>query len=86
MSAVAGSVDRIASIQTLTNVRVRFEGAIYGADKAVPDPATAGGRPDYLDEAGNLVTAPVLGGELLDGAIIAKNDRPLRSTRDFVRR
>jgi len=86
MSAVAGSVDRIASIQSLTNLRVRFEGAVYGADKAVPDPATAGGRPDYLDENGNLVTAPVLGGELLDGAIIAKNDRPLRSTRDFVRR
>jgi hypothetical protein len=86
MSAVAGSVDRIASIQTLDNVRVRFEGAVYGADKAVPDPATPGGRPDYLDEDGNLVTAPVLGGKLLDGAIVAKNDRPLRSIRDFVRR
>jgi hypothetical protein len=85
MSAVAGSVDRIASIQSLTNVDVRTIGGIYGADKAVPPPATFGSV-DYLDADGNLVTTPVLGGELLDGAIIAKNDRPLKSVRDFIRR
>jgi hypothetical protein len=85
MSAVAGSVDRIASIQTLTNVEVRTEGAIYGADKSVPPPATAGTR-DYLDSNGVLIETPELGGELLDGAIIAKNDRPLKSIRDFIRR
>ena len=85
MSAVAGSVDRIASIQLLTDVRVRTEGAIFGADKAMPAPATFGTR-DYLDANGLLVTTPELGGELLDGAIIAKNDRPLQSIRDFIRR
>jgi len=85
MSAVAGSVDRIASIQSLTNVEVRVEGAIYGADKSVPPPATAGSV-DYLDSNGNLIHTPELGGELLDGAIIAKNDRALKSIRDFIRR
>lgn len=85
MSAVAGSVDRIASIQSLVNVRTRTEGAIFGADKATPFPATFGTR-DYLDENGTLVETPVLGGELLDGAIIAKNDRALKSIRDFIRR
>ncbi|MDB6154320.1 MAG: repeat-containing protein, partial [Chthoniobacteraceae bacterium] len=85
MSAIAGSVDRIASIENLINVRTRSEGAIYGADKSAPVPASIGTL-DYLDEAGNRVQAPVLGGELLDGAVIAKNDRPLKSIRDFVRR
>ena len=61
------------------------KGNVFGGDKAEPEPATAGQR-DYLDENGNLIQAPVLGGELLDGAIIAKNDRALRSVRDFVRR
>jgi hypothetical protein len=52
MSAVAGSVDRIASIQTISRLTVPSEGSIYGADKAAPDPGTLGTR-DYLDEAGN---------------------------------
>jgi hypothetical protein len=85
MSAIAGSVDRIASIENLVNVRTRTEGAVYGADKSAPAPATAGTL-DYLDESGNRIQAPVLGGELLDGAVVAKNDRPLKSIRDFVRR
>ena len=85
MSAVAGSVDRIASIQSLVNVNVRSEGAIFGADKATPPPATFGNL-DYLSATGVLVNTPELGGKLLDGAIIAKNDRALKSVRDFIRR
>ncbi len=85
MSAIAGSVDRIASIENLVGVRTLTEGAIYGADKSVPPPATFGVR-DYLDEAGNRVNAPDLGGELLDGAVIAKTDRTLKGIRDFIRR
>ena len=85
MSAVAGSVDRIASIQMLTSVNVRTESAIYGADKSAPPPATAGRR-DYLSGTGVLIETPELGGALLDGAIIAKNERATKSIRDFIRR
>ena len=95
MSAVAGSVDRIASIQIISQLTVPFEGAIGGADKAAPDPATFG-KLDYLDQDGNLVSSPVLGGRLLDGAIIGKNDygnspdgtvvRKQLGVRDFIRR
>ncbi len=104
MSAIAGSVDRIASIQVLTNVRTTVNGAVYGADKNIDSdgnsasPADAvpySTRTDYLTSDGrhtrSLSTgggeaAPVIGGKLVDGAIVAKNDRVLKSIRDFVRR
>jgi hypothetical protein len=96
MSAVAGSVDRIASIQIISELTVPFEGAVAGADKAAPDPATFG-RVDYLDQDGNLVSDPKLGGRLLDGAIIGQNAygtspdgtivrKQFSGQRDFIRR
>jgi hypothetical protein len=62
MSAVAGSVDRIASIFVSQNIRV--PGGIIGADK-VP----LGSR-DYLDRDGNPTNNVVLDGRLVDGALV----------------
>ena len=62
-SAVAGSIDRIAAITKISGLNIS---GIIGADK---DPV---GSFDYLDKEGNPVTAPVLDGSLIDGAIVAK--------------
>ena len=96
MSAVADSVDRIASIQLLQNVGVPL-GGVYGGDKIVdssgsttaPDGQmyTFGPTPanlDYLDTDGDLIRAPVQGGRLVDGAIVAQTTRTPQSLRDFV--
>lgn len=85
MSAISGSVDRIASIQSIIDVRVRVESSIYGADKSVPAPA-GGNTREYLNSDGEVIPTPELGGRLLDGAIIGKNDRVLKTIRDFIRR
>lgn len=103
MSAVAGSVDRIASIQVLTNVRTTpgVSGAVFGADKIVDsfgdtsslDGVAYSNRTDYLTADGRHTrpvsggeAAPLIGGKLVDGAIVAKNDRVLKGVRDFIRR
>ncbi len=71
MSAVAGSVDLIASIRSVTNVFVNATGVV-GTDKA-------GGDPDgYLDRNGNPVSAPLSDGSLVDGALISAS-QPLRT-------
>jgi hypothetical protein len=62
MSAVAGSVDRIASIQVSRDIRV--PGGVIGADKAVI------GQRDYLDRDGNPTSEPLLDGRLVDGALV----------------
>lgn len=85
MSAVAGSVDRIASIQAISNVRVTTTGGIFGADKADPGNGGALGTKDYLMPDGTEThDRPYIGGALIDGAIVAKNARPLQSDRDFI--
>ena len=63
MSAVAGSVDRIASIFVAQNIRI--PGGIIGADK-VPL-----GERNYLDRDGNPTRNVVLDGRLVDGALVA---------------
>jgi hypothetical protein len=66
MSAVAGSVDLIASIQLAKGIRVlKF---VIGADKGVI------GVNNYLDPFGAPTATgdPVLDGRLVDGALIAK--------------
>lgn len=75
VAAVAGSVDRIASIQSYRAVTISSEtGAIKNA-KLVQVP---GGLPtlvdDFADAFGNATTShePVLEGILVDGAIVAK--------------
>ena len=65
MSAVAGSVDRLAAIQLAKSIRVD-PGTKVGQDK---NPI---GSFDYLDENGVPVDHPVRDGQLVDGAIIAK--------------
>jgi hypothetical protein len=62
MSAVAGSVDRIASIQVSRAIQI-LAGEV-GSDK-IPL-----GSSDYRDRSGNPVTSPVPDGRLVDGALI----------------
>jgi hypothetical protein len=64
MSAVAGSVDRLAAIQLAKNIRV--DGSKVGQDKDTV------GSFDYLDQNGVPVLNPVRDGRLIDGAMIAK--------------
>ena len=64
MSMVAGSVERIAAIQTISGITVVANGAL-GVDK------TNDSAP-YRDRDGNSVPEPVLDGRLVDGAIIYK--------------
>jgi hypothetical protein len=62
MSAVAGNVDRIASIQVSRALQI-LAGEV-GSDKA------AIGVFEYLDENGVLISSPVPDGRLIDGALI----------------
>ena len=85
LAAVAGSTDRIASIQLVKNIQV--VNGIVGSDKPRPDASGAFGVPlffgsfDYYDSAGVLVPSgpqgqspgPVLEGRLFDGAIVGKS-------------
>ena len=66
MSAVAGSVDRIAAIQTCMNIQI-LNGQV-GSDKGIINVA------EYLDADGNPTVngRPVRDGRLLDGALICK--------------
>jgi hypothetical protein len=94
MSAVAGSVDRIASIRSITNINLPGIGAIYGANKSFDsqgrimsgdgvlyDSQTA--ELDYLKANDDHTIDPEGAGKLVDGAIIGENIRPLLSIRDF---
>ncbi len=63
MSMVAGSVERLASIQTIGGIVLT--GGSLGVDKT-NDPAP------YRDKNGNIVPQPSLDGRLVDGAIIYK--------------
>jgi len=94
LSAIAGSVSRIASIQSITNIRSSSgTSAVFGADKADVD-IEYDGTPlfgvgtlnvlDYFDPSGVLITLPELGGFLIDGAIVGKNDRQTFGGRDKV--
>jgi hypothetical protein len=98
MSMIAGNVDQVDLIQKLTDYGVTVAGGIVGAFKAVADPAfnvtipashiTPGNplyqAPLYISSIDALVNNPLpAGGELIDGAILAKNQRTLLSIRDF---
>ena len=75
MSAIAGNVDRIASITVAKNIRVL--NGIIGSDKPAPLGAPvpgALGTKDYLDQNGVYIAngRPVRDGRLVDGAFIAQ--------------
>jgi hypothetical protein len=92
MSMIAGNVDQVDLIQNLSDFGV-IAGGILGANKqAYYDPVTETLFPDegtlgnlnYLSTSGALVNSPLPGGgELIDGAIIAKNIPVLESARQF---
>ena len=63
MAAVAGNVERIAAIQSVSNISI-LPGARFGLNKTVGDPV------DYRDKNGNPVTDPVIDGQLVNGAVI----------------
>ncbi len=80
MSMVAGSVDRIAAINTISGIKITGATGVLGAYKTVP----IGPGPDHSptlsryfsgpDQTGSQVSAPVLGGSLADGAIVVQNN------------
>jgi hypothetical protein len=76
-SAVAGSVDRIAAIQSISGIK---SSGLLGSDK-IP----LGNTPDYLDAASNPVNNVALGGSLIDGAIVGKVITGISGQRVFVR-
>jgi len=77
MSMVAGSVDRISAIQTITNLTV--PGGILGAYKTTPVGFIPGVHtpsiPLYFDPNGNPTNVATPGGALMDGAILANQNR-----------
>ena len=91
MSMIAGNVDQVAQIQSLTNYNVTITGGILGSNKtASSHPGYVGvlGTLNYINAAGQLESGPNAtplpgGGELLDGAFVARNIRVLKSARDF---
>lgn len=78
MSAVAGSVDSVAAIQVAKGVTFTVGLPVIGADKA---PAVTDRQ--YYDKDGNITTALISGGRLLDGAIFALSHPGLDGTRVF---
>ena len=71
-SAVAGAVERIASVQVVRGISITGGGVL---GKNTVDPARPG--VDYLDPAGNPVPEPVLDGRLIDGALAYRKFKPL---------
>jgi hypothetical protein len=89
MSMVAGNVDQVTYIQSLTNYSVSVKGGILGAPKLVSDLGYTNdiiaGDLNYINPDGDVehTGAPLDGGALIDGAFMALNIRPLQSNRDF---
>lgn len=83
MSMVAGSVDRIAAIRSISGISVS-SGGILGAYKNTPI-AHAPGSPLYLAPDGvTQIPSPVQGGRLMDGAIVTQiNNSGLLGARIF---
>lgn len=77
MSIVAGSVDSVAPVDNVANLRVTSGERIFGADKSPTTPGLPGFRPtgtgdtvvQYLDLTGRVVNDLQPGDRLIDGAI-----------------
>lgn len=82
MSIVAGSVDRIAAVKTLSGISIST--GILGAWKV--NPIEHPNSPLYFNADGAIVSSPVLGGRLMDGAIVTQaNPQNLSSPRLAIR-
>jgi len=96
MSMIAGNVDQVALIQSLSNFGVPAGGILGASIPSYFNPITgavettidgtqlSSSNLNYLNVNGGLVTNPLPGGgELIDGAIMAKNIPVLQSARQF---
>jgi len=75
MSMVAGSVDRISTIQSINNLTV--PGGILGSYKTNPigpQPNHSPSIPLYFDANGNETNVATPGGSLMDGAILTRTN------------
>ena len=98
MSMVAGNVEQVAPIESLTNYGVTIGGGILGASKlvsAIPgftvNPATYPTVVNYITPQGQLTLTPQEldtwlsgGGALLDGAFFALSGTSIPNPRDFI--
>jgi len=96
MSMIAGNVDQVALIQSLSDfgvpaggilgasVPIYFNPVSGGTESTINGTQLSGSNLNYLNTSGVLVTNPLPGGgELIDGAIMAKNLPILESARQF---
>jgi hypothetical protein len=97
MSMVAGNVDQVDLIRSLTNygvtitdgilgaTKTEYYNPVTGADESVVDgKALVATQIKYFEVDGALDTTPLPGGgELIDGAFLAQNIRKIQSPRDF---
>jgi hypothetical protein len=85
MSMVAGSVDRIAAINTISNINLTDPAGVLGAFKSVPDYSALlpvgmvhdANHPAYFsgeDQTGSLGASALPGGSLWDGVVFAQNN------------
>jgi hypothetical protein len=73
MSIVAGSVDRVAPVQTVSGLQIRGLEGVLGADKSLGVNAIPNNRVEYFNEVGAIVSNLQPGFRLIDGAIYAQN-------------
>lgn len=79
MSMIAGSVDRISSILSVSGLQISA-GGVLGAAKDFPGHLTG---PTYYsgpNHTGSLVSSPNIGGSLVDGAIVTKEFKGTQSS------
>lgn len=81
MSMVAGSVDRIAVINTISGIKLTEAGGVFGAYKTVPIGPSAthsATLPVYYsgpNQSGVEVATAQIGGSLADGAVVVQHDK-----------
>ena len=73
LSIVAGSVDRVVPVASLSGVVLTSPDGVLGADKSVNSPFGPNGVLDYYNAAGQDVPTLEPGGRLIDGAIFAQS-------------
>lgn len=71
-SAIAGAVERIASVQVVRGINITGGGVL---GKNTDDPTRPG--VDYEDPAGNPIPEPVPDARLVDGALVYRKFKPL---------